>query len=481
MTDDAHFFKRKDSIPALKEYHSVMTLPLTRVAVIDVVALTKQMMQHMPRFTAWAEQRRISAFTPAFPAVTCTGQSAYVTGLSTPEHAIPGNGWYNRSMCEVQFWKQANKLVQGPRLWEKLRAQFGPDFTCAKLFWWYNMYSTANWSITPRPMYPADGRKVFDIYTQPMNLRETIKKDLGEFPFPTFWGPMTGFDSTRWIMDSAKWIEEKHRPNLSLIYLPWLDYDLQKFGPESPQAVAAAKKLDAPLCDLIAFFEECGVTPLILSEYGISAVSRSVALNRIFRKQGWITVKPEMGAEMLDCGTSRAFAVADHQTAMIYVNDPAIKDEVKALLTATPGVEEVRETDFTGLNAAARERMPDFTAVAQPDTWFSYYYWEDDAKAPDFARCVDIHRKPGYDPAEMFFAPALKFPMLKAAAFLLKKKLGLRALMQVIALNGDQVKGSHGRDRVPEHQRPVLIGPDRLPPVASTADVHNAILAAFAQ
>ena len=210
-----------------------MKLPATRVAVLDAVALSRQMMEHMPRLSAWAERQRISSFPPAFPAVTCTAQSSYITGLSPEEHAIPGNGWYNRNMSEVQFWKQSNKLVQGPRIWEKLKNLYGPSFTCAKLFWWYNMYSTADWSITPRPMYPADGRKIFDIYTQPMDLRETIKRDLGEFPFPTFWGPMAGIGATQWIVDSVRWIEQKYRPNLNLVYLPYLDYDLQKFGPSS--------------------------------------------------------------------------------------------------------------------------------------------------------------------------------------------------------------------------------------------------------
>ena len=188
-----------------------------------------------------------------------------------------------------------------------------------------------------------------------------------------------------------------------------------------------------------------------------------------------------MGMEMLDCGASRAFAVADHQTALVYINDPSVKEEVRALLAAVPGVEEIRETDFSGLNPAAQERLPDFTAIAAPDAWFTYYYWMDDAKAPDFARCVDIHRKPGYDPAEMFFDPALSFPMLHAAAFLLKKKLGFRALMKVIPLNGDQVKGSHGRDRVPANQQPVFIGPASLPEIRSAQDVHEAILSAFAE
>ena len=171
--------------------------------------------------------------------------------------------------------------------------------------------------------------------------------------------------------------------------------------------------------------------------------------------------------------------MADHQIAQVYINDPSVREEVKTLLTATPGVEEIRETDFSGLNPAAQERLPDFIAIAAPDAWFTYYYWLDEARAPDFARCVDIHRKPGYDPAEMFFDPDLSCPMLRAAAFLLKKKLGFRALMKVIPLNGDQVKGSHGRDKVPASQQPVFIGPASLPEIHSAKDVHEAILAAF--
>ena len=177
---------------------------------------------------------------------------------------------------------------------------------------------------------------------------------------------MAGIQSSQWIADSARWVERKHRPDLSLIYLPYLDYDLQKFGPSSTQAAHAAKAMDGLLCDLIDFLEREGVTPVVLSEYGISDVSRSIALNRLFRERGWITVKPEMGTEMLDCGASRAFAVADHQTAHIYINDPSVKEEVKALLSATPGVEEIRETDFSGLSSAALERLPEFTAVAAP-------------------------------------------------------------------------------------------------------------------
>ncbi len=163
--------------------------------------------------------------------MTCTAQSTYLTGAAPAEHGIVGNGWYNRELAEGQFWKQSNHLVRGKKLWEELRER-DPKFTCAKLFWWHNMYSTADYSITPRPIYPADGRKVFDIYTWPYSIGKSIKKDLGEFPFPTFWGPAAGVRTpqgspdaaSRWIAESAKWVEDKYHPTLNLIYLPHLPF-----------------------------------------------------------------------------------------------------------------------------------------------------------------------------------------------------------------------------------------------------------------
>ena len=171
---------------------------------------------------------------PVLPAVTCTAQSTYLTGLAPADHGAVANGWYDRELAEHHFWKHANHVVRGEKLWEKCRAA-RPGFTCAKLFWWYNMYSTADWSITPRPMYPADGRKVFDVYTHPMGMREEIKADLGPFPFPAFWGPLAGIASSEWIARSAEWIEERHQPDLSLVYLPHLHYNLQLPGPDEPR------------------------------------------------------------------------------------------------------------------------------------------------------------------------------------------------------------------------------------------------------
>ncbi|HEX5790548.1 MAG TPA: nucleotide pyrophosphatase/phosphodiesterase family protein, partial [Luteolibacter sp.] len=344
---------------------------MQRLAVINVVGLSKSLLgEHTPAMQAFAAKHGCQSYTPEFPALTCSAQSSIVTGSPVASHGIVANGWYDRESAEVRFWKQSNRLVKGWKIWDVLRREI-PDFTCAKLFWWYNMHATVNWSITPRPLYPADGRKVFDIHTQPMGLRDELKRDLGDFPFPAFWGPAAGIASSEWIAASAKWVEDKHHPTLSLVYLPHLDYPLQKDGPDAPNIPAELRAIDRVVGDLIAHYESRKVQVALLSEYGISPVSKPVHLNRLFRAKGWLSIKNELGRETLDCGGCRAFAVADHQIAHVYVNDPAIKGEVRALLEDTEGVDEVRVMqDVTG-------RAGDFVAVAKPDAWFTYYYWND--------------------------------------------------------------------------------------------------------
>ena len=449
---------------------------MQRVAVINVVGLSPSLLgPHTPRLTAFAQKHGTQAFPPAFPAVTCTAQSSMLTGTGPREHGIVANGWYDRESAEVRFWKQSNHLVHGEKLWEQLRRKH-PGFTCAKLFWWYNMYSSADIAMTPRPIYPADGRKVFDIHTQPMDLREKVKADLGDFPFPSFWGPGAGIACSKWIAASAKWTEDREKPTLSLVYLPHLDYCLQKFGPGAPEITPELEAIDKVSGDLIDHLESRGVKVMIVSEYGISKVTRPIHLNRLFRKQGWIQIKDELGLETLDVGGSKVFAVADHQVAHIYVNDRTLLPAVRKLLEVTAGVDEVRDLEETWGGGIGAERAGELIAIAAPDAWFTYYFWEDDAKAPDFARCVDIHRKPGYDPAELFLDPKISNPKLKIAKFLLKKKLGFRGLLDVIPLDATLVKGSHGRDKVEPGERPLIIGSPV--PVARAEEVFQAIVMA---
>jgi predicted AlkP superfamily pyrophosphatase or phosphodiesterase len=431
---------------------------MQRTAILNVVGLTPRLIgQWTPQITAFVERHRIARVQPTLPAVTCTAQSSFLTGRLPRDHGVVANGWYDREYAETRFWKQPNMLVSGEKLWEALR-RADPEFTCAKLFWWFNMHSSADFSITPRPLYPADGRKVFDVHTQPMGLREKIKKDLGAFPFPHFWGPASSIKSTQWIAESAKWIEEKCWPSLSLVYLPHLDYDLQRYGLNFEKIGPALKEIDDVVGSLISFYEKRSIKVLLLSEYGITDVDRPVHLNRLFREKGWLSIKEELGRETLDLGGCRVFALADHQLAHIYVQDPSLLTEVAELLQSTPGVGQVlgkQERFFAGLD---HYRSGDLIAVADFRSWFTYYYWENDKLAPDFARCVDIHRKPGYDPVELFLDPKIKHPKLKLAWKLFLKTIRQRTLFDVIPLDATLVKGSHGRIPDDQDDWPVLIG-----------------------
>jgi predicted AlkP superfamily pyrophosphatase or phosphodiesterase len=453
---------------------------MQRTVVINVVGLTSSLIgESTPNIKAFADRNHQKSIKPAFPAVTCTAQSNMVTGRPASEHGAVGNGWYNRDYSEVHFWKQSNAIVNKPKIWDELKG-LDPSFTCAKLFWWYNMYSSVDYSITPRPMYPADGRKFFDVYTHPMEMGSEMKKDIGNFPFHTFWGPKARIGSSQWIAESTKWVEEKHEPTLNLIYLPHLDYNLQRLGPSHPDIGADLEEIDQIVGDLISFFEARAVKVVLLSEYGISDVDRPIHINRVLREKGWITIKDELGLEQLDCGASQAFAVADHQVAHVYVNDESIRDEVRKTLEAIPGVESVLDEAGKQTMGIDHERSGDFVVISDQRSWFTYYYWLDDAVAPDFARCVDIHRKVGYDPVELFIDPKLKIPILKIAKFLLKKKLGFRGLLDVIALDASLVKGSHGRIPESQDEWPVIISPDSLDGVSESTDLYGVIRKAVA-
>ncbi len=473
---------------------------MKRTAVIDVVGLTGSLIgADTPRLAALARAGTLRPIRPAFPAVTCTAQANYVTGRAPAGHGIVGNGWYDRTLAEVQFWKQSNRLVGAPKLWERLRA-LDPAFTCAKLFWWYNMYARVDFSATPRPMYPADGRKVFDIYTGPATLRTELTRALGPFPFPCFWGPAAGKTSpaggpdavSRWIAAAARLVEERHAPTLHLVYLPHLDYNLQRHGvwEAAPAAGGNAttprrlkeiirpdlRAIDTIVGELIDFLRGRGVQVVVLSEYGLTNVVRAVHLNRRLRERGLLAVREELGRELLDPGASRAFAVADHQVAHVYVNDPACIAEVRRLLEREPGVAAVLGRDEQIARGLAHARAGDLVAVADEDAWFTYYYWLEDRRAPDFARTVDIHRKPGYDPVELFLDPGMALPKARIAWRLLQKRLGFRMLMDVIPLEAELVRGSHGAVPRDPSDWPVLLldQPDEsLPAVIESTAVHD--------
>ena len=430
---------------------------MKKTVVLNVVGLSRRIIgEHTPFIRSFINSGAIAGIRPVLPAVTCTAQSTYLTGKRPSDHGIVGNGWYFKDECEVKFWKQSNKLVQGKKLWERLKEKDN-KFTCANLFWWYNMYSTVDYSVTPRPNYLADGRKIPDIYSHPAELRDMLQLDLGRFPLFHFWGPKASIKSSKWIAGAAEHVDRHFNPTLSLVYLPHLDYSLQRHGIDFDTIAADLREVDALVEQLVTYYNKSGAQVVILSEYGITSVTRPVHINRYLRKGGYLKIRQERGLELLDAGASKAFAIADHQVAHIYVNDESLLPQLQLLLEAIPGVERVLNGPQLQNTGLAHDRCGDLVLVADGDSWFTYYYWDDDRKAPDFARMVDIHKKPGYDPVEMFLDPDDRLIYPKLAWKLLKKKLGFRTVMDVIPLNAGLVKGSHGRIPEEEADYPVFI------------------------
>jgi predicted AlkP superfamily pyrophosphatase or phosphodiesterase len=443
---------------------------MKKTVVIDVVGLSSSLIgTHTPFLKKYLLTKNLSTIEPMLPAVTTAVQSTYLTGKWPSEHGIVGNGWYDKEDCEVKFWKQSNKLVHAEKIWEKAKKE-DASFTCATMFWWYNMYSSADFAVTPRPNYLADGRKTPDCYSHPAELRDKLQKELGQFPLFQFWGPGANIKSTQWIADASILTDKWHDPTLTLIYLPHLDYCLQKFGPDLSKISKELNEVDAVIAQLVNYYEKKNTEIIILSEYGIGAVNKPIHLNRILRENGLLQIRIERGLELLDAGASKAFAVADHQVAHVYINDSSVTKKVKELLEKIPGVELILGKNEQQSFHINNERSGDFVLMADAESWFTYYFWFDDAVAPDYARVVDIHKKPGYDPVEMFMSSKLR-----AGYKLLRKKAGFRYVMDVIPLDATLVKGSHGRIGTPAELHPVIITENPLNKNISAIDVHDVI------
>ena len=447
--------------------------------VILVVGLTpRHLGPHTPQLAALARAGAMRPLAPVFPAVTCAVQATFMTGAPPRDHGIIGNGWLFRDLMEVWFWRQSNALVRGEKIWDAAKRR-DPAFTCANMFWWYNMAASHDIGVTPRPIYKSDGRKLPDCYARPAELRDELTRALGAFPLFQFWGPATSIASSRWIADATLHVRRTRAPTLTLAYLPHLDYDLQRFGPDDPRIAKSLTEVDAVAGDLIADAERDGARVIVLSEYGIGRVSTPIHINRALREAGLLKVREEDGGEILDVPQSAAFAVADHQVAHIYVADPARIDEVRRMVAALRGVERVLDRGEQDALAIDHPRAGELVAIARADAWFTYYYWLDDRRAPDFARMVEIHRKPGYDPVELFIDPAIRAPRLAVGWRLAARTIGFRILMDVVSLDAALVRGSHGRLPDDTADGPVLISSEpRLLPdgIIAAMDVKEIVL-----
>lgn len=451
-----------------------MANPTNPLLVLDVVGLTPRLLAHMPNLSAVRDQGFGARLDTVLPAVTATVQSTFLTGEPPAVHGAVANGWYFREPGDVLLWRQHNRLVGGEKIWDTARKTH-PGYTVANVCWWYAMGADVNWTVTPRPIYYADGRKEPDCYTFPPSLHDELTSRGGDFPLFSFWGPGASITSSRWIAGAARYLAWRYRPDLNLVYLPHLDYDLQRHG---PQAVRSARELDLAIGPLLAEARAAGTTVVALSEYGITPVSRPVDINRMLRREGLLHVYTQDGMEYLDPWTSRAFAVADHQVAHVYVPDVSDVPRVQRLLSELVGVAEVFGPDEKKANGLDHERSGELVAFADSDAWFTYYYWLDDARAPDFARMVDIHRKPGYDPAELLFDHTDPLVKLRAAAALARKRAGLRYAMKVVPLDPSRVRGSHGRLADDPQDGPMLLcsDPGRARDSLAAAEVKALLL-----
>ncbi|MGH3975595.1 MAG: nucleotide pyrophosphatase/phosphodiesterase family protein [Pseudonocardiaceae bacterium] len=447
------------------------------VLLVDVAGLTPPLLEHMPRLRGLAGTR--AQLGTVLPAVTCSVQSTLLTGLLPCEHGIVGNGWYFRELGEVLLWRQHNRLVAGEKLWETARVAH-PGYRVANLCWWYAMGASTDITVTPRPVYHADGRKSPDCYVRPPALHDELTAQLGAFPLFHYWGPTASIASSRWIVAAARRVLRAERPDLTMVYVPHLVYVLQRFGPSGPHAAAAAAELDACLAPLLDDALNSAVAIVVVSEYGITEARRPIGINRALRHEGLLEVYTQRGMEYLDPWTSRAFAVADHQIAHLYVRDSSDVPRVHSLVAGLPGVDEVLDREAQGRHGLDHPRAGELVAIAEPDAWFTYYYWLDDTRAPDFARGVEIHRKPGYDPAELFFDPRDPLAKSRAGLNLLRKKVGLRYAMRTVPLDPSCVRGTHGRCPDTAAAGPVLLCSDEVPGVGqriSATDVRALVLA----
>ena len=454
------------------------------LVLINAVGLTRRLLPHAPRLRALADAGWVRPLREVTPAVTCSAQATLLTGRTPEEHGIVANGWLWRDTGEIRFWQQSNRLIQAEPLYVTARrraAERGRPFHCAKLFWWFNQGAAVDWSVTPKPWYGADGDKVFGVHGRPEGLTERLERRLGRFPFQTFWGPMSGLPCTQWIARCAAEVVRDERPELTLVYLPHLDYDPQRFGPGGCDMPRLVRELDDACAPLLDAVQSVGARAWVVSEYGHVDVSRPVYLNRALREAGLLTVRDGPFGETLETFHSRAFAVCDHQLAHVYVADPADRPRVRDVLAGLKGVGRVLEGEERGEVGLRHERSGELVVLAEPDAWFAYPFWRDDRRAPDYARTIDIHRKPGYDPCELFFDPKLWAPKARAAWRLVQKKLGFRTLFDVVPLDATLVRGSHGLPAADAADRPLLIGDGPAPAEAEwpMTAVRDWVLAAL--
>lgn len=383
---------------------------------------------NLPNIQFVAEKGAYCPVTPVFPAVTSTVQASLLTGKYPNEHGIISNGTYNRSNYSVSFWEQDSSLVEAQRIWDFQNRGASGEVKSAVLFWQNTLHAESDVVVTPKPIH-LEHDMIMWCYSRPPNFYEDIlKPKLGEFQLTSYWGPFASSKSTEWIAGATEVTFETQRPSILLTYFPHVDYSAQRFGKNSREVREDLVKADILIGRCIERVKKLDLFDstefVVLSEYPFCDVEGFINLNQLLRDAGFLQVRQIGGYEFIDFEYSGAFAMVDHQVAHIYVKSPVQIDEVKKYLDKIRGIDKVLST-----GSEKREyqidhpKSGDLIAISEKNKWFTYYWWYDPVSAPPFATTVDIHRKPGYDPVELFFDQNKKS----------------------IPLDASLVKSSHGR------------------------------------
>lgn len=415
------------------------------VMLLSVPGLRAKDISSMPNLAALVAKGSMATLAPSFPCVTLPVQANMTTGVLPDEHGVVANGYYWRERDEIEMWTAWNDTVLAPQIWDVLHEK-APGTASAV---WFPMFAKgcgADYIATPAPVHNPDGSESLWCYTKPTELYGELRDSLGHFPLQNFWGPLANINSSQWIADSAVHTAKQFHPHFFYIYLTHLDYAPQKFGPDSDQARRALAELDELLGKLIAqindsYEKSVKALPLwlIASEYVITPVTHVTFPNRILRDAGLLAVSGEgrEKGELLETARSQAWSLVDHQFSHVFVRDrdAATIERVVELFRGKEGIDEVLVGEERQQYHLDHGRAGDVILISAPNSWQAYYYWEDDSRAPSFARTVDIHRKPGYDPVEMHFDPHTRG----------------------IPLDASLVKGSHGAPARHEDQRGIIV------------------------
>jgi predicted AlkP superfamily pyrophosphatase or phosphodiesterase len=409
---------------------------IVNVAALSPVEVTEQ----TPNLRVLAQRGGLYPVREPFPSLTSTSHATLLYGSLPNRHGMIGNCLYSREHAKLFNWNRSSHLITGTPLWEAARAR-EPKLRTANLFMRQCADSSCDVRVIERPVYWVSGRKQFEFFAETRALHDELVDKLGNFPFQRFWGPLAGIGSSEWIIGAALHIMERQDPELLLVYPPFLDYDGARFGPDAPQTKAALRAMDSALQPLLAAAQSQGRDVLIVSDYGYETVDQPVYPNRELRRAGFVSIEEAANGERLDFGLSRAFAVCDNQVAHVYVAQPEDIPRVRAVLEATSGVKEVLDRSAQAALGIDHERSGELIAVSTPRAFFSYPYWLEDEKAPDFADCIAIFDKIGTDTCELFLKPGLagKLHLAKRVA-----QLGaqLKVPYNIIDTDDRNVKGA---------------------------------------